>query len=567
VSVFHESYIDLLMRMHAADPVAGHHLAALTVSEQARARSLLELLAEAFTDIRQGVDVQLLERERSLKERLTIKLDDLTKLLSGKHTAQQKAAAAKEVDGLTGEYRQAQIEIRQRSPRYAALTQPQTLGTKEIQQMLDGDTILLEYALGRDQSYLWAVTTDRVLSYQLPSRVEIESAAHRVYQLLVARQPAPGLTGIQQRERETEADAHYQAQATALSQMLLGPVAAQLGTKRLLIVADGALQYLPFAALPVPVGQGSEAASGQASENNNATRPPAPSPRPPLVLEHEIVSLPSASVLALLRRELVGRQPATRAVAVLADPVFNDDDARIKLSRASRKSPAGTQHQTAETTLLASHSSPALERSISSVRGSGDRASLRRLLFSRDEAEAILTVTSQPSSLKALDFRANRALAMSDELSQYRVIHFATHGLLDSHHPELSGLVLSLVDEAGRPQDGFLRLHEIYNLRLNADLVVLSACQTGLGKEVRGEGLIGLTRGFMYAGSPRVMASLWQVDDAATAELMKRFYRGMMRERLTPAAALRTAQLEMLKKKHWQSPYYWGAFVLQGEWR
>ncbi|MBA3712895.1 MAG: CHAT domain-containing protein, partial [Pyrinomonadaceae bacterium] len=561
VSDYHEFYIDLLMRMHVADPQAGHNLVALTVSEQARARSLLELLVEAHTDVREGVDTKLLERERSLEQRITIKLDNLTKLLSGKHTDAQKAAAEKEIDGLTDEYRQAQIEIRQRSPRYAALTQPQTLGTKEIQQqMLDDDTILLEYALGRDHSYLWAVTTDRVLSYQLPSRVEIESAARRAYQLLVARQPAPGLTEAQQRARATEADAQYQAQAAALSQMLLGPVAAQLGTKRLLIVADGALQYLPFATLPVP--------AGQVPENSNASQSLTSSPRPPLVLEHEIVSLPSASVLALLRGELAGRQPATKSVAVLADPVFNDDDARVKLSRASRKSPAVARHQTAATTPSASPSSTALERSISSVRGSnGDRASLRRLLFSRDEAEAILTVTSQPSSLKALDFRANRRLAMSDELGQYRVIHFATHGLLDSRHPELSGLVLSLIDEAGRPQDGFLRLHEIYNMRLNADLVVLSACQTGLGKEIRGEGLIGLTRGFMYAGSTRVMASLWQVDDAATAELMKRFYRGMMRERLTPAAALRTAQLEMMKKKHWQSPYYWGAFVLQGEWR
>ncbi len=209
-------------------------------------------------------------------------------------------------------------------------------------------------------------------------------------------------------------------------------------------------------------------------------------------------------------------------------------------------------------------SSPALERAIRSVNGDG---ALRRLLFSRDEAEAILTVAPQSLGLKALDFQANRRLAMSDELSQYRVIHFATHGLLDSKHPELSGLVLSLVDEAGRPQDGFLRLHEIYNLRLNADLVVLSACQTGLGKEVRGEGLIGLTRGFMYAGAPRVIASLWQVDDAATAELMKRFYRVMIQEKLPPAAALRAAQIAMMKKKHWQSPYYWGAFVLQGEWR
>jgi CHAT domain-containing protein len=164
---------------------------------------------------------------------------------------------------------------------------------------------------------------------------------------------------------------------------------------------------------------------------------------------------------------------------------------------------------------------------------------LQRLLFSRDEAEAILSLTPQPSNLEALDFLANRKLAMSDELSRYRIVHFSTHGLLDSRHPELSGLVLSLVDEAGRPQEGFLRLHEIYSLRLNADLVVLSACQTGLGKEVRGEGLIGLVRGFMYAGAPRVMASMWEVDDAATTELMKRFYKGVLQEKLTPASALR----------------------------
>ncbi|HYO92509.1 MAG TPA: CHAT domain-containing protein, partial [Pyrinomonadaceae bacterium] len=216
---------------------------------------------------------------------------------------------------------------------------------------------------------------------------------------------------------------------------------------------------------------------------------------------------------------------------------------------------------------VSSTTSLKLARALRSVRGGDESVNLRRLLFSRDEAEAILSVTPEQSGLKALDFRANRKLATSDELSQYRILHFSTHGLLDSRHPDLSGIVLSLVDEAGQPQEGFLRLHEIYNLRLNADLVVLSACQTGLGKEVRGEGLIGLVRGFMYAGAPRVVASLWQVDDAATAELMKRFYRGMLQEKLPPAAALRAAQIEMLKKKHWQSPYYWGAFVMQGEWR
>src|SRR5262249_21939109 len=196
-----------------------------------------------------------------------------------------------------------------------------------------------------------------------------------------------------------------------------------------------------------------------------------------------------------------------------------------------------------------------------------ERAGLRRLLFSRDEAEAIVSLAQPSSVLKALDFEASRATVLSDRLSQYRIIHFATHGLLDSAHPELSGLALSLVDESGKEQDGYLRLNEIYNLKLNADLVVLSACQTGLGKDVRGEGLIGLTRGFMYAGAPRVVASLWQVNDAATAELMKRFYRGMLKNGLRPAAALRNAQLEMMNRPAWRSPYFWGAFVIQGEWR
>src|SRR6185503_1848503 len=155
----------------------------------------------------------------------------------------------------------------------------------------------------------------------------------------------------------------------------------------------------------------------------------------------------------------------------------------------------------------------------------------------------------------------------SDQLSQYRIIHFATHGLLNSEHPELSGLVFSLVDRQGKPQNGFLRLHEVYNLNLPAELVVLSACQTGLGKDVKGEGLVGLTRGFMYAGAARVMASLWQVDDLATAELMKLFYANMLGDGMRPAAALRDAQVEMWKQKQWRAPYYWAGFTLQGEWK
>ena len=208
-----------------------------------------------------------------------------------------------------------------------------------------------------------------------------------------------------------------------------------------------------------------------------------------------------------------------------------------------------------------------LMRSVRSVYEVNSRSTLSRLPFSRAEAEAVGALVPTKSLLKAIDFRASRGLATGGELSNYRIVHFATHGLLNSEHPELSGLVLSLVDENGKAQDGFLRMNEIYNLQLSADVVVLSACQTGLGKEIKGEGLVGLTRGFMYAGAQRVVASLWQVDDLATAELMKRFYREMLKENLRPAAALRAAQLEMMKQKRWSSPFFWASFIIQGEWK
>jgi CHAT domain-containing protein/tetratricopeptide (TPR) repeat protein len=555
---FYQSYIDVLMRMQMQNPTAAFDSLALEVSERARARSLLELLTESRADLRQGVDGSLLERERSLQQLLNAKAAAQFALLNRKHTPEQAEAFAKEIASLSTEYDELKAQIRARGPRYAALTQPQPLGLAEIQQqVLDPDTLLLEYSLGDDASYLFVASQTSLTSHQLPKRAEIEAATRRVRDLLTAPQLQPDDTAATYMARIRKAGADYWPQATALSRMLLSPVASQLSGKRLLIVADGALQYLPFGALPAPEtereGDGATRRRGDgATGRKGKPRPVAPSPRrplifTPLIVEHEVVHLPSASALAVLRRELAGRQPAEKAVAVLADPVFSADDTRVK---SGGKTQAGGE------------AALGLTRAIDDVRGD-----LRRLLMTRGEAEAILSVTPPSAGLKALDFQADRATATSDEMSRYRIVHFATHGLLNSRHPELSGLALSLVDEQGRQQDGFLRLHEIFNLRLPAELVVLSACQTGLGKEVKGEGLVGLTRGFMYAGAARVVASLWRVDDTATAELMKLFYRRMLREGMRPAAALREAQIEMWKRAPGRSPFYWAGFVLQGEWR
>jgi tetratricopeptide (TPR) repeat protein len=303
---FFETYIDVLMQMRKQNATGAFDAAALAVSERARARSLLELLKESRADIRQGVDSSLLERERSLQQRLNARAAEQARLLNRKHTPEQADAAAKEIATITTEYEEIEAQIRARSPRYAALTQPQPLSPTEIQQQaLDEDTLLLEYALGEKHSYLWLVSQRSIDSYELPPRAEVEAAARRVYELLTAR-PKPW----------TPPDPQFIAQARTLSRMLLGPVASQLGGKRLVVVAPGALSYLPFAALPAPDDKErpAPAARRKADKKRQAVYYKS------LIAEHEIVSIPSASVLSIIRREMEGRQRAAKSVAVLAIP-------------------------------------------------------------------------------------------------------------------------------------------------------------------------------------------------------------------------------------------------------
>jgi CHAT domain-containing protein len=550
---FYQSCIDVMMQMQRQNPAAAFDALALEVSERARARSLLELLTESRIDIRQGVDSSLLERERSLQQLLNTKAVAQSALLGRKHTPAQAEAAAKEMATITAEYEELRAQIHTRSPRYAALTQPKPLGLAEIQQqVLDPDTLLLEYSLGDDASYLFVVSQTSITSHRLPKRAEIEEATRRVRELLTAPQPQPGDTEAKYQARVKEAREGYWTQAAVLSRMLLGPAASHLGGKRLAIVADGALQYIPFAALPAP-------SSVNDSRRNSGAEPQ------PLFVEHEIVSLPSASTLATLRRETAGRKPAEKSLAVLADPVFTDDDTRV--SRNVGKAGAKEKTRSADSDGMDVGFLQML-RSGRETGVIGAEGGFGRLLGTRREAAAILAFVPERERMQALDFEASRTNALRPELGEYRIVHFATHGMLNNTHPELSGLVLSLVNKEGRQQDGFLRLHDIYNLKLPAELVVLSACQTGLGKEIKGEGLIGLARGFMYAGAPRIVASLWKVDDRATSELMKRFYQGLLgSERLSSAGALRQAQLSIWKQKQWREPYYWAAFVLQGEWK
>jgi len=506
--------IDILMAMDAKEPGAGWKAAALHASERAKARSLVELLGEARVDLREGVDPDLLARERSLESQIEARRRETARRLAA---ADPTAAAAptpegRSLDALLADFDDVEGRLRIDNPRYAALERPQPLTPKEIQaQLLDRDTVLLEYDLGERRSFVWAVTPDAIISRVLPPRATIEAAARRLYEAWMTASDVPA--------------AEVARRSRAFSRMVLGPVAGELRRRRIAVVAEDALLEIPFAALPWPTdGRGS-----------------------PLVAAHEIVSLPSATTLAVLRREATRRHPPDRLAAILADPVFDRLDGRF------RSGPSETPGDKTGNDLTRSLHDAGLPR-------------LQRLFGTRREAEAIAAIAGERNALVALDFEANRKTATGPAVSRSRIVHFATHAIVNGRHPELSGIVLSLFDEHGRPADGFLETRDVYKLDLSADLVVLSACQTALGKEVRGEGLLGFSRGFMYAGAPRIIASLWKVPDRPTAELMRRFYEGMLTRGLRPAAALRAAQNALRSENRWSSPYYWAAFTLQGDW-
>lgn len=483
---YYEFSIDVLMRLHETEAGAGYEALALAESERSRALSLLETLIESHADIRQGVDRTLLERERTIQARLNLLEQDRLALEGGEPDGDRMQALTEELRSRLREYQQLQAQIRTSSPKYAALTQPEHPEARAIQrEVLDQGTLLLEYSLGEERSYLWVVSHRSIESFVLPGREEIEQQARRVHRLL---------------RLSARPDVTIQARLATekLSRLLLGPIADRLAAKqRLLVVATGALQYLPFAALRPPAVDGT-------SETE------------PLVIDHEVVHLPSASLLRLLRQELEHRTPAPRTLAVVADPV-----------------------------------SPSFEV----------------LHSAGEELREIMELVPQEQRLAVAGFEATREFVASGGLKDFQIVHFATHSVIDTRHPELSGIVLSLVDPSGRSRDGFLRAHEIYNLDLPAELVVLAACETALGREIRGEGLLGLTQGFLYAGAARVIVSLWSVGDASTRELMTRFYVKLLKDELSPAAALRAAQVSMLREPRWEAPYHWAAFHLQGEWR
>jgi len=510
----YEELVSLLLELDRREPAAGHARESLEIAERARARNLLEEMS-AVRDA--GTQPEAAVRQRSLQAEVQA-MEERRQVLVARNPRDPR------LPGLDAALRQRWLEL----DRLAPPSGPQQPGlapatAAEIQALADDETLFIVYLLAEPESFAWTVDRHSVVAHRLPGRERIEKLTRR---LVLA------LPHSQERAVQSTAD----SAARALSDAVLAPLAGRLaGRHRLAILADAALHLVPFGALPEPT-LSSPPLPGDVSAGGRGGRGVRD-----LLFRHEIVMLPSATVLRWQRRRLAGRPPAPGAVAVLADPVFSSDDERL-----SNKIPAEDRNRS----------------------GNGFiPGPFRRLPYTAQEAEAILRLVPPQESFLALGLAARRDLVTGGDLSRFRILHFATHGLLDPILPERSGLVFSQVDERGRPRDGFLSAPAVAALDLPAELVVLSACQTGLGREIRGEGLVGLTQAFFRAGARRVVVSYWNVQDRATAELMARFYRSLLVEKLPPAAALRAAQLSIRQEEKWSAPSYWAGFALHGDWR
>ncbi len=543
----------------AGAPLSGKALEyageAFRINEQSRARSLLDMLAETGAAITEGVPAELLKRKQENLDRQQEIADILTGInVSTEELKSKPAELDAELEKLQTEYEEIENQIRTASPRYATLTANKPLTLAEVQQnVLDDQTVLVEYALQPEESYLFAATKTEVNLFKLPSRANVERLAMDLRAQLIPSKLQRRIVGIDVAEANRglgiagaapEDVAPFVAASNALYKVVLEPAAGMIGEKRLMVVADGALNYIPFEVLLKSADSGDFSSLGY------------------LVKSNEVVYAPSASVVAAIKQQR--SKTTNRAMLIIADPVFNSNDTRARKTTATPASDAevrglGIQGALAD---VAGSNAPATPNPAM------EGLPLARLNGTRTEAEQIsqLAKTTGGQADVWLDLDANEENLGTRDVTKYRIIHVATHGLLNAERPQFTGVVLSLV--GNKTHDGFVRTDEVFNLRLGSPLVMLSACETGLGKEKRGEGVMGLTRAFMYAGAPTVGVSLWSVADKSTADLMTDFYRRLLStsESTTSSGALRSAQLAMINGKKYSAPFYWAPFVLVGDW-
>lgn len=524
---YYDLYVDLQMRMHERDPSSEgksrHLAAAFAASEQGRGRALLDLLAEGRIDVRKGITPELKQRETEISSRVSsLQSELLADLSQGKWTRTAQIEA--ELVRAEEERERLEWQIRKEHPRYASVRSPSPLALDSIQELLDERTALLEFSVGQERSFLFVVTRGSVAGYPLPPSAELA-------ELVETMRRGVQEPGRRQFQSYTEA-------ASRLYEILIRPAEPLLGDRPHLIISpDGPLLQLSFEALLTAPYAGS-GAGGAASGYGGL---------PYLILARSVSYVPSASILAELQepRPASAETAASKLFLGFGAPDYGAagraSGTRLAGTPSSPAAPEGSLAQTfRDSGLLNPQPLPASREEVSRIAG----------LYPPDRVQLYLDSQASETNVKANPF-----------LKDARYIHFAVHGFVNEKEPELSGLLLSL---NGDPvENGLLQTYEIFNLDLNADLVVLSACDTGLGKNVSGEGLIGVTRALLYAGAASVVVSLWQVGDTSTSDLMVRFYRHL-NETGDRAEALRLSKLELIREGL-DHPNHWAPFILIGQ--
>ena len=518
----YEKTIRLQIKLHGQMPGRGFDREAFHYAERAKARAFLDILTEANADIHEGVSEELREKEAAIYETIAALREDY----AGAEDSAQRQELESQLQQARRELAALKAEMRLKNPRYADLKYPQPAGVEAVQtDLLDDQTTLLSYVLGDSSSYLFAVTPDDFQIYALPPRREINESVTLFRSMLLH----PGQFSFKM----------FASRANKLYRMLIEPAEALIGPRNELVIApDGILHYLPFDVLITEKVQ--QQLSFTADFDYDL---------PYLIKDKALSYGPSATVLLSLRQN---REAETAPGMFLGygDPVFGNDHTA-----------EGTNGDDEVRGAVAD------ELMLRYVTGAPDLRSFRsqiyRLPNTRTEVEGISQSFGENETRVFTGSEASEENVKDNPaLGDYRYVHFATHGLINERKPAYSGLVMTLDDD--HREDGFLQMGEIFNLRLHAQLVVLSACQTGLGQIVRGEGVIGLTRAFMYAGAPEVLVTLWNVADASTARFMQQFYHHLLSDRQGHRQALRKTKLEMLKAGQYAHPFYWAPFSLVG---
>jgi tetratricopeptide (TPR) repeat protein len=501
----HELYIELLMRENKRDPSPAAAAAkALEVSESGRALTLLDKLSDRGRIPalpKSGRPQELLEMQIAVERAYGERLNLMLEGAKKRDLDANEAMLTKAIDTLE----------RTEDEGRSSVSAGRPLNAGEIAAASRGlDSTLVEYALGADHSYVWVIDHGKIESYILPARKMIESTVKKWRTLATARIAQPGASFDETRKRVETADLELPRVGARLSCMLLAPF-LKPHMDHLAIVPDGELALLPFAALP------ENGCDGGAE---------------PLAAGRQTVLVASLSIL-LLPHKPKERDSWHGEIALLADPVFDAGDPRVHSTGTAGRNDANRS-----------------------------RLILPRLYGTRDEATAIATLAGPDRSALYLDFDASLQTLLAPSLSQYRILHLATHGVLDEDAPGLSGIVLSLVDREGQPVFGYLKRQDVENLTLHSDLVVLSSCDSGSGPNFNGEGITGLTYAFLSAGATRVLSTLWSVDDETSKELIVGFYSAMFHDGLAPTDALRRSQMKLSRNPSTSAPYYWAGFTI-----